>query len=281
MARLAELRKTAKKAGIAASDIRGASAEELQAMLDAQSSNGPVKKSVAKKTVRKATTRKVSRKPKRATKATTARKKSAPATSRKSGTAKRQATQSSGKGRTLVSKSGVEYTSYYQPKGTRNVIEGVDFGMTEGWSPRAGSVPDRIIKALKKTKGNREKAFEILNAKIGDFVPTKLRSGRKPNKAERENMLRYRISSTAWRFALQTGQHEKAEGRAKYGTAGTGEGKFKPAKKAPKATATKPKAQPRKTGRKATAARTTRKKATRKASAATKAVATKRASRKR
>lgn len=265
-----EMRERAKKAGIPVSEIRGASADELQTMLNAgSSSNGPVKKTVAKKAVRK----NVSRKAAPARKATTtARKKSAPAKSRKSGTAKRQTTQtrSEGKGRRVVSASGVEYTTYYEPKGTRNVIEEIDYNVTDGWSPREGSVPDRIIKALKSSKGNREKAFDKLLPKIGELVPKTTRVGRKMNKAEHEAMLRYRISSTAWRFALQTGQHEKAEGRVEYGTGGTGAGLYK-RQKAQKAA---PRKAARKPARKATAAKKPAQR--RKASPAAKAVAARR-----
>ena len=57
-------------------------------------------------------------------------------------------------------------------------------------------------------------------------------------------MLRYRISRTAFDFAVRTGQHEPSDNRVEYGTGGTGNGTFKHAKakkSAPKASS-KPKA---------------------------------------
>ena len=117
----------------------------------------------------------------------------------------------------------------------RHIIGDVDFNETDGWNPRPGSAPDRIIKALKKKRGNREAAFKLLLPKVGDFVAAKKQDGKKRSKDEMEAMLRYRISRTLWDFAMRTGQHEASDERAEYGTAGTGEGTFKPAKQRVKA----------------------------------------------
>src|SRR5262245_52805342 len=44
----------------------------------------------------------------------------------------------------------------------RNSLGDVDFTQTDGWNAREGSAPDRIVKALKRFRGDREKVFEFL-----------------------------------------------------------------------------------------------------------------------
>jgi hypothetical protein len=218
MATMAQVRLQAKRAGVSPADIRSAeSVAELQRLIKRHGSDGrrtTVKKSA---TVKKSTARKAS-----ATK--TAGRKSAPATGRNSGAAKRQTP--------AKAKPAPARSNGYEAKGGRNVLEGVDFGDTDGWNARPGSAPDRIIKALKRFRGNREKVLEFLLPEIGDFVKAKRRDGSKWARGEREKMLAYRIARTAWDFALKTGQHEKAENRVEYGTGGTGAGIWKPARKA-------------------------------------------------
>jgi hypothetical protein len=106
----------------------------------------------------------------------------------------------------------------------------VEYGDFEGWNPRAGSAPDRIIKALKKFRGDRAKVFDFLAPDVWDFVGKTKRNGDKRTKAEALDMLAYRISRTAWDFAMRTKQHDAADNRVKYGTGGTGQGVWKPAK---------------------------------------------------
>jgi hypothetical protein len=84
---------------------------------------------------------------------------------------------------------------------------------------------------VRKSRGNRAKAFEILKADVWDFVGKVKRNGEKRTKSEAEAMLRYRISRTLFDFAVQTGQHEVAKNRVQYGTGGTGQGVWKPAKR--------------------------------------------------
>lgn len=223
MASLALLRKKAKEAGVAAAVIRRAStAEELQSIIEDHDGGEITRKPVAKKkgatvakkksaTKKSATTREVKPKPA----VTTSRK--------KSGKAKRSATGTNG----------------YVAKGGRNLLDSVDFSETNGWNAREGSAPSRIIAALKKARGNREKAFEILKGDIWDFVGKKMADGSKRSKQSAEAMLRYRISRTLWDFAMRTGQHEKAANRVEYGTGGTGTGAYKPARKAARKVATK------------------------------------------
>jgi hypothetical protein len=225
---LDKLRKQAKKLGVPTKEIRVASREELESLIAEHSDNGGTrKKSKARKAVRKAVAKK-----KVAAKSAPARK------SRTSGKAKRQTTRKS------------ESTSGYEAKGARNTLDGVDYSETDGWNPRPGSTADRIVKLLKKYKGNRDKVYDALLSDIGDFVKPKRADGSAWVKGDgpgsRKAMLRYRISRTAWQFALNTGQHEIAGNRVEYGTGGTGEGRFK--RKSRKTAAT------RKSGRKTTTA---------------------------
>lgn len=209
-----QLRKQAKEMGIPVAEIRGAtSATELTSLIKQYGKNGTGSRKVAKKAVKKSVAAKSTTK---AAKPQRRAAKSAPAKSRNSGKAKRQTTTR---------------TSTYEPKGGRNLLDGVDFSDTDGWNPRVGSAPDRIVKLLRKYRGNRDKVFDALVGEIGDFVKPRRADGSKWTRDEREAMLRYRIARTAWDFALKTGQHEKAENRVEYGTGGTGQGIYKPAKK--------------------------------------------------
>lgn len=248
MAKLSELRTEAKRLGISAATIRSATtAEELQSVIEDHGAHeggtrvkAKAKSKVAKKTTaRKATARKQTRKSTttsaRKPNRNSARKASTPAKSRKSGKAKR-------------SSNSTTRTSGYVAKGGRNVLDDVEYGDFEGWNPRPGSAPDRIVKALKKFKGNRAKVYDFLAPDVWDFVGKHYRNGERRTKPEALEMLAYRISRTAWDFAMRTGQHEIAGNRVKYGTGGTGQGVWKPAKAA-KATR---KTSAKKTGRKKT-----------------------------
>jgi hypothetical protein len=210
MASLAALRKQAKDAGVSKSSILAATtAEELQQVLTDHAAHASGTKAPAKKQNRSAPVKKSSGRT------------SAPAKSGKTGTAKRRAT---------ATKKKSNGNSGYVPKGGRNLLDSIDFQVTEGWNPRKGSAPDRIIVAVRKSRGNRVKAFEILKSDLWDFVGKVKRNGDKRTKSEAETMLRYRISRTLFDFAVQTGQHEVAKNRVQYGTGGTGQGVWKPAK---------------------------------------------------
>ncbi len=231
MAKLAELRKKAKGMGISAAVLRRATtASELQAVINDHAPSGKAKataKAKGKSPVRKVSVPK--RKP--TARKNSGRKASTPAKS-KGAKAKRSSTSST-----------------RETKGGRNLLGKVNYSDTEGWNPRKDSAPDLIIRALRKFKGNRTKVFEALKGDIWDFVAKKKQDGSKRTKAEAESMLRYRISRTAFDFAIRTGQHEPSTNRVEYGTGGTGNGTFKPKKavKAPKPAAKKAKA---KVGRK-------------------------------
>jgi hypothetical protein len=221
-----QLQLKAKAAGVSASAIRGASSvAELKALIS--SANGTVRKSTARKNVQKAVAVKKSR---------TAKK--APAAKSTRGKAKRPSTTPKARSN---GKSG------------RNLIDSVDYNKTNGWNPRTGSPPDRIMKALKKFKGDREKAFDALLPDVWDFVGKVKRNGEKRTKQEAQDMLRYRISRTLFDFTIQTKQHKVSTNRIEYGTGPNAKPKRgRPARKAaqtapkrrgrPKGSKNKPKA---------------------------------------
>ena len=250
MAKLAELRKQAKGLGISAAVLRRATtATELQAVIAEHSKPKAKAKAKAKGKVTSPVRK--------------ARKNAAPV--KKSG--RKASTPAKSKGAKAKRSSN---SSQREPKGGRNLLGKVNFSKTDGWNPRSGSAPDVIIKALKKFKGDRAKVFTHLKPSIWDFVSKKKSNGDKRTKSEAEAMLRYRISRTAFDFAVRTGQHEPSDNRVEYGTGGTGNGTFKHAKakkSAPKASS-KPKA--KKTTPKATRKPAARKVAPKKAARKTK-----------
>ena len=231
MAGLMQLRASAKALGIPASEVRGAStADELQSLITAAITGGNSSgATVAKKRGRpKGSTSKATTKPKRkvgrpkgsTTKSTTAKPK-----------AKARRASSNGDG-----------------NGGRHLLGKINWSKTAGWNPREGSTPDVIVETLKKFKGDRPKTFTALVKRLDKLVPAKTRNGRKRSKQDREDYLMYLIHRNAWAFALATGQHEKSENRADYGTAGTGTGSFRR-----KGSKGRPKAETTRTTRKATA----------------------------
>lgn len=218
MATLQQLRASAKGLGLPASVIRSAtSAEELSALIMTHINGNAPAKPARKQAVKKTTA------PKKSTTRTSPRK-SSPAVKSTQGKVKRTTTVSDESGRHLLGK--------------------VNFSLTENWNPRPGSPPDLIVKALRKFKGDREKVFQALKPTIKNFVKPRMNDGTVRTKESREDMLRYRISRTAWDFAMKTGQHEKSENRAEYGSRTS----TKPVRKAPPArkptTARKPVAKP-------------------------------------
>jgi hypothetical protein len=255
MATLATLRKEAKGLGIPAAKIRQArdDRDALQELIDNFNSNGTstsskkrgaVKKAVAAK--KKSAKKTPKRAPARKASAKTAQRKPSPAKSRTSGKAKRTTTATADSGR---------YT-----------LDGVNFSETDGWNAREGSGPDRIVKALRKFRGDRTKAFEYLLPSVWDFVGRKKRDGSKRSKSDALAMLKYRISRTAFDFAIATGQHESSSNRVEYGTGGTGQGVWKPAGK--RASAKRSAAPKRAAAKKSTAKRSTAKRGAQKRAAA-------------
>jgi len=228
---LGQLRQSAKALGIPVGDIRGASSEELQALITEHLNGGSTKTKAPARKTRTAPARKTTAARKTATRKTAASAKSKPAAKSTMGKAKRS-TSGTGNG------SG------------RHLLVDVDYNQTENWNAREGSAPDLIVKALRRFKGNRAKVFDALVPKIGTFVNPKDSQGRKRSKENAEEMLRYRISRTAWDFAMKTGQHEKSTDRIEYGSNAAS----KPARKATggSRTATKAKATPRATRKTAT-----------------------------
>jgi hypothetical protein len=248
---VSQLRQVAKQRGIPVAEIRGKNAAQLQAMIDGSTENGtssrPQKKAVVKKAVAKKTTvRRKTTAPKKVSvgRGTVTKKSSAkskPAVSRrKTGEAKRSTARKTATPK-VVQKNEIS--------GRHLLDSTVDFSVTEGWNAREGSAPDRIIKALRKYRGNRSKVYDALKADVWAFVGKVKRNGEKRTKTEANEMLRYRISRTAWDFAIQTDQHEKSGNRVEYATGGTGLGIFKPAgrKTATKKTVTRKTTPTRKT----------------------------------
>jgi hypothetical protein len=231
MASLAELRSEARKLGIAPSVVRNAStARELRVIIeDFDSGNGSAKKSTAKKAVKKAVVKKGTATPTKPRRGRPPGSKNKPKvtarTASKSAPAKSTASRGTGKAKRQTAASS---------NGGRNMLGRVNYSQTDGWNPREGSAPDRIIKALKRFKGDRDKVFNFLKADVWDFCSRNMRDGTKRKLRGQaygaEEMLRYRIARTDWDFAVRTGQHDPSEDRVEYGTGGTGEGIYKPVK---------------------------------------------------
>lgn len=228
-----KLKRQAVAAGMDKDEARKATRAALEAFLADGGKKAPAKKSgtVAKKkttgtgtparkpAAKKAPVRKPAAKPAAKKSAPTKAPARKPAT--KAGAAKRPVTNSDAVG--------------------RHQIETLDFSATDGWNPRSGSAVDVIFRALKKVRGNTEKAFDILLPNIADFVGPKKQDGTKRTKADRENMLRYRINRTKFDFAVKTGQHEVATERVEYGTGAYATTRAKSApRKAPARAASKP-----------------------------------------
>ena len=210
---LIKLKKEAIKLGMDKSTARGANRSTLQNFIDG-AGKAPAKK--------KGSTTTTAAKMKASTSSTT-RKKAAPAAkkSASTGKAKRAAVKPKAKARRNSSNDG-----------GRNMIGSLDFTVEDGWNPRANSPVAVIFKAIKKTKGNVDKAFDILAPNVRDFVSTKKADGTKRTKDEMHKMLRYRINRTIWQFAMQTGQHEASTNRVEYGTGDYASKTRKPARKA-------------------------------------------------
>lgn len=242
MATLGVLRKVAKDLGVSASDIRSAtSTSELQALIAEQMNGGPKaaprKSSMATRTRTKVAAKSGTAKPKRGRPAGSASSKSKPAAQSAQGKAKRSASTNGDSG--------------------RHMLVDVDYTATDGWKAREGSVPALIVSLLRKFKGNRDKVYDALLPDVftKGIVGRKLADGSKRTKESAATMLRYRISRTAWDFAMKTGQHEKSENRAEYGTAGTGAGATRTAPKRKTATRkASTTARPQKAAQKPTAA---------------------------
>jgi hypothetical protein len=98
-------------------------------------------------------------------------------------------------------------------------IGSIDFRATsDDWNPRKGGPVERLFKALKTSRGDVDKAFDLLKGDVWDFVGRKMRDGSRRNQASAHNMLRYRLNRTLWEFATRTGQHQSSENHVQYGT---------------------------------------------------------------
>jgi hypothetical protein len=204
-----KLKKRALEAGMPKADAMKADRKQLDEFL-ADGGKKATKKVVAKK---KATPAKKSTKKAPARKATAEKKPSTKKQTRKP--AKRENT-SDGLGRLNIEE--LDWTAE-----------------SDEWQPRKGGPVERLFKALKRSKGNVDKAYDMLASDVYDFVGKTKRDGTKRNKQEAQAMLRYRLNRTKFEFAIRTGQHESAssENRAAYGTGDYATvRKVKPARKA-------------------------------------------------
>lgn len=227
MATIGQLRSMAKVAGIPAAEIRKArTAPALQELIAAaMNPNGAsTKRTATKTTTRKPAARTTTRTPAKAT----ATRKPATRTAVKKTTAKAPARKASTNG-----------------DAGRIELGTIDWNQTDGWNARPDSVPALIVATLKRFKGDREKVYNALKDDVfkKKIVGRTMADGSKRTLQSAQDMLRYRISRTAWDFAMKTGQHESATNRAEYGSLSNG---VKPKAGRPKATTTR-KAPARKT----------------------------------
>jgi hypothetical protein len=101
----------------------------------------------------------------------------------------------------------------------RATIGKVDYTVEDdAWKPREGSPVETIWKALKRSRDNVERAFEILLPSINELVHKHKNDGTLRSKAEREATLKYRINRTRFEYAVRTGQHKSSTNRVEYGT---------------------------------------------------------------
>lgn len=115
----------------------------------------------------------------------------------------------------------------------RHIIGSLDFSKTDGWNPREGSPVAVIFKALKKAKGNVEKATDALMPDVASLLTSvKGQDGKRLGKEQLRNRLKYRVNRTKWEFATRTGQHKQSANRVQYGTGEYAQAKRKPARKA-------------------------------------------------
>jgi len=220
------LKKKAVKAGMDKKEAMKATRAQLEEFL-----SGSSKPKAAKKTKKSATKKAAVKKSPAAKKKSTKKTKPAAAAPKK----------------TKKSKKSSE--------GGRNMIDNLDFTNLEGWNPREDSPVNAIFKALKKFKGNVDKATDFLLPNAKDYVSTKKQNGDKRTKDEMRDLLRYRVNRTKWEFATRTGQHEASENRIEYGT-----GDFAQASKKGKRKTAKPKVSTKKTTKKSTKKKTAKKK---------------------
>jgi hypothetical protein len=224
-----KLKKKAVDAGMAKADAMKADRAALEAFL-AQGENGAAKKATAKKVVKKAVVKKAPAAAKAPAKKAAA--KAAPAKP-KAGTRK-------------VTRKVVTPKIDSDALGRLN-IDTIDWTVeSDEWNPRKGGPVEKLFKALKKSKGNIDKAYAMISSAPHEFVGKTKRDGTKRSKAEIEATLRYRLNRTKWEYGIRTGQHASADpkNRAQYGTGDYATTrKVKPARKVTaKKTAAKPKA---------------------------------------
>lgn len=195
-----KLKKRAVSLGMSKDEAREAGRKVLEAFI-ADAENGGGEKKAAKKAVKKAVAKKkVAGKKSSENKKASTKKAPAEKSGKGSGKAKRpRAKSNDGIGRASIGEIDWKVES-------------------DEWNPRKGSPVEGLFRALKKAKGNIDKAFDAIHDDMYEYVGRKKRDGTKRTKAEAEAMLRYRLNRTKYEYATRTGQHEQATERAEYGT---------------------------------------------------------------
>lgn len=188
-----KLRKRAVAAGMDAETARAAERPALEKYLKKNSSAAPSKPSKKKKAKKSSVS-----KPKAAKKNSKPKAEKASKPKKNSKPSKKASKGNSDVGRASIGK--IDWTE-----------------TSDDWNPKNGSAVDRLFKALKKCKGNVEKAHAMLKGDVWEFVGKTKRDGTKRDKADGLAMLKYRLNRTKFEFATRTGQHSKGTNRVTYG----------------------------------------------------------------
>lgn len=158
------------------------------------------------------------KKSKKKDKSTTAKKKTKTETPVKKKTTKKAAAKKSSTKKATASKSSKRKPKVDDDTG-RAAIGEIDWSVeSDDWNPRAGGPTERMFKALKRFKGNVDKAFDHLKDDLYDFVGKNKRNGERRTKDEALSVFKYRLNRTKYEYATRTGQHVQATNRVEYGT---------------------------------------------------------------
>src|SRR5262245_62529504 len=175
MATLQDLRSKAKDLGIPTAKIRKATtAPALQALIvDAVMNGGGAPAPTRKTTTRKPAPRKATTPTRKAPAKKAPARSTAPA--KKAAAVKKVASQNGDAGRHVLG-------------------DDIDFSNITNWNARPGSIPDKIIKSLRKYRGDRERVFNALLPNIWDYVGRRMADGSKGTQAWEGESLRTRIT---------------------------------------------------------------------------------------
>lgn len=199
-----KLKKQAVAAGMPKADAMKADRKTLNAFLaDDEKPSKPKKGVTKKKATKKGATTTTKKSTKKATKAERKATPTKPSTKKATRKPAKRSENTGDLGRVGIDKSRLDWSAE-----------------SDEWNPKKGGPVEKLFKALKKSKGNIDKAYEIVKGDLYEFVGKTKRDGTKRTKDEAQAMLRYRLNRTLYEFAVRTGQHNGAasENRAAYGT---------------------------------------------------------------